>query len=113
MLEVKEVENGLLLSIPDLEDRQELAERLNKIGEIDTWWELFEPFQANGRFYPVNPDCTFVGLTSDPYLITNDLDIDDDGSQEVKGDLYYCPEYAVISVIEQLVNHGQYTLAKL
>lgn len=114
MLEVEKVENGLKLSIPkSLESRKELMRELKEHGEIDTWYELWEPFQTNGMYYPIDPNFTWVGLTSDPYIITDDLEIDDDGEQTIKGDIYYCPNYAVISVIEELVRHGQYTLTKL
>lgn len=113
MLDITETEYGLLLEIRSAEDRADLRERHeDKLFERVIWGELFEPYFTNGSYTPVTPE-DIGALTSDPYLIADYVDIEDDGTVVPRGDIYHCPDYAVICVIEELIEHGQYELRRL
>lgn len=62
---------------------------------------------------PVTPEDTGAVLTADPYIIAESVDIEDDGTVVIRGDIYYCPDYATVCVIEELIEHGQYELRRL
>jgi hypothetical protein len=104
VLNIEKLPNGnLSLSIPNQEDRQEIADQLQRgLRESEIWPDLLEPYSCNGSYTPVSPEVYSVGLTSDPYILVEDLTIEDDGSATVAGGHWHYPFYMIKSVIEQL-----------
>jgi len=116
MLRIKESRAGLLLRVPKLKDRQELKEEYEDINksEASIWSDLFEPYYTNGRYYPIDPEVYYVGLTTDPYIIAEDVTYDVDGQiNGIVGRMWHCPNYMVESVIEKLVIDGEYYLMEV
>lgn len=112
MLKIEQVKDGLLLSIPKQSDREELYdEYIQDKLEKDIWYELFEPYSCNGSYTPVDPEQVYVGLTSDPYIIAESATPENNGDITVYGKIYHCPNYMVISIIDKLINDGEYTLS--
>lgn len=104
MLEIKTTEYGNLeLSIPEESDRTEIADNMEdeNYGELRLWNELIEPFYCNGQYYHVEP-VDIGALTDDPYLLTDDIEYEDNGDVNVRGKVWHCPDYAIKSVVEEL-----------
>lgn len=114
MLEIKLNEYGNLeLSIPGEPDRQEVAGELEdeNHGELRLWHELIEPFIGNGQYYHVEP-VDIGALTDDPYILTDDLEYEDNGTVNVKGEVWHYPDYALKSVVEELAAGNTVILRK-
>lgn len=115
MLEIKTTEYGNLeLSIPEESDRAEIAEELEdeNHGELRLWHELIEPFIGNGQYYHVEP-VDIGALTDDPYILTDDLEYEDNGDVKVRGDVWYYPAYMLKSVVEELAKGNTIILHKI
>lgn len=70
--------------------------------------DLLDGFQANGRFYPINPQHVFVGLTDAP-VISSDLEYTNDGDAYIPGaaQVWWFPQYETTSFAEELVRTGK------
>lgn len=120
MLTITQVKNGLLLEVKNKQDREDLKAYYYNgedlwPNERNIWFDLLEPYSSNGQYYPVdpkNPD-TFVGLTSDPYIISEFEDIEDNGKTVLSGKLWHCNNYCFDSVVEKLIEDGNYTLQEV
>jgi hypothetical protein len=105
--------NGNLRVTADNNTRSEIAAGMKR----DYWatlWEVFERHALNGSFEPFdagNGD-PFVGLTSAP-CVAETMTINDDGSKEIIGRLWWFPNYMVQDPLEELKNRGatEFTLA--
>ena len=118
-LQIEKLDAGIKLSLSK-ENRDELKEYLladsvNEFSwetEYELWYDLFEPYSTNGSYTPVSPEDVGAALTSDPYLIADCVDIEDDGTLNIIGDIYYCPDYQVLSLLTQLYKHGEYFMPR-
>lgn len=104
MLNIDKTENGnLCLFVPSESDRQELKEHIESDNpEWQAWYELLEPYSCNGAYSPVDPECHFIGLTSDPYILAEESCIEDNGNLTVHGGLWHYNDYMLNSIIEKL-----------
>ena len=91
-------------------EAEEVRERLEQAGEDLTLLELAEPYFTNGGFHPFSGDSgnPYVGLTSAP-CIAESLSFDDDGQATIEGRLWWFPDYAVRSFMDELVAKGEVT----
>lgn len=96
-------DNGnLKLFLPENE-REEIKETKDKHGEHVAWTDMFEPYFINGSFTPIDPESHFIGLTSDPYIIGEDVTIEDNGDLTVYGKVWHYPNYMIDSVVDELI----------
>lgn len=104
MLEITKDESGnLVLSVPHPEDQADLKEQLESDrSNASVWADLFEPYFTNGSYEPISPEVYQLGLTSDPYIIAEELNLEDDGTVTHFGGLWHCPDYMVIDPIAEL-----------
>lgn len=101
-LEIEAIGNTLKLSVPEAVNRYAIFLTLKERGELSVWAELLEPYFINGSYYRISPESHIVGLTSDPYLLAEEAEIQDNGDLIVYGKLYHYPDYMVKSVCERL-----------
>lgn len=88
--------------IDDETAREYLRELRETYIDVDVIVELTEPYWANGGPYPLWP---VPGLTDAPGF-AEELDIHDDGSKEIRGRLWWYPQYAVADMVEDLLEKG-------
>lgn len=115
MLQIIKSENGNLeLSIPNQEDRQELKGLYyhsdGSTNDLSTYDSLFEKFSCNGSYTVIGSELIPVGLTSDPYIVVDTLDCNDNGTYTVYGGMYHYPQYQTSSVVERLIQGETVTL---
>jgi len=72
----------------------------------DVLADMLERHAANGLYYPINSEFTFVGLTSAP-VITDDYYQDDDGTEHVRGNLWWFERYQIESFAQTLLTTGE------
>lgn len=73
-----------------------LAETLEQFG-----------YSTNGKLYPIMP--VDVGGLTDAPMFTDDLEYLDDGSPNVRGKVWWYPQYESTSFMAQLLEKGQVT----
>jgi len=114
MLDITKTDTGLLLEVKRKKDRKELLKEYKDPDKAEyyIWSELLEPYSCNGSYHPISAE-DIVALTSDPYLLADTIDIDDDGTVTPIGDIYHFPYYMTHSVIEELAIHGKCELNKV
>ena len=109
--EAKKTESGdLAIILSDTEEREELARIYQDRGFYAAWAELFEYYNCNGGFTPINPESHYIGLTSDPYIIGESVDITDSGDIAVHGGVWHCRNYACREIIQELIDTGESSL---
>jgi hypothetical protein len=88
--------------------REELKEFMARAHNLDhdVLADMLERHAANGLYYPINSEFTFVGLTSAP-VITDDLHHDDDGTEHVRGNLWWFERYQIESFAQTLLANGE------
>lgn len=101
------LENGNLKLSLSSDEKEEVAERLEQVGEDLVLVELTEPYWANGGFqaFDAGNGKPFVGLTSAP-CIAESMSHDEEGEPSVEGRLWWFPDYAVRSAVQELVEKG-------
>jgi len=104
MLDIEQTEKGnLCLFVPSESDRQELKESLeSNRPEWYLWHDILESYSCNGSYSPLDPECHFVGLTSDPYILAEDSTTEDNGNLTIEGGLWHYPDYMINSIVEKL-----------
>lgn len=103
MLEIKVLENGNLeLSIPSIDDQTDVLEQLADRNESTVYNDLLEPFFTNGSYHNISPDQFYVGLTSDPYILAENVTYEDDGSVLVEGGMWHYNDYMIKSLVEKI-----------
>lgn len=92
----------------DSEGREELKAFMARAQHLDhdVLADMLETSQANGQYYPINSDFTFVGLTSAP-VITDDMQYDDHGTPQSYGNLWWFERYQVESFALTLLSTGE------
>ena len=105
--------NGALQLQSELEDLEALAAIKDRCGGDDVMFlaELLEytDWQGNGRLYQVNPED--VGALTDAPLMTDDCRIEDDGTVQVFGSVWWFPNYMVTNFAEKLIEAGKVVFA--
>ncbi len=94
-----------MLRIPDVDDRIEIMNMLisQDSSHASVWYEIFEYRRSNGGFTPIDPECHMVGLTSDPYILGEDVTVEDNGDITVYGKTWFYPDYMITSALERLI----------
>lgn len=107
-MDITILENGNLKLSLSPDEREEVAERLEQVGEDLVLVELTEPYWTNGGFqaFDAGNGKPFVGLTSAP-CIAESMSHDDDGEPSIEGRLWWFPDYAVRSAVQELVEKGE------
>jgi hypothetical protein len=68
-------------------------------------------FQGNAIYMPILPEN--VGALTDAPMFTNEMDVRDDGSVSVTGDIWYYPAYEMRDFSEILMTEGKVTFKKV
>lgn len=108
-MDIQILSNGnLRLQLEDGE-ADELKTNMEDRNEDMLMAELIEPYSTNSSFSYFNAGDAnpFVGLTSAPCIAESLHGPDEDGKIEVEGRLWWFPDYAVRSVVKELVERGQ------
>ena len=84
---------------------------LERYGEAGVWADMWESYSSNGSFTPIDPETHMIGLTSDPYIIGEDVIYEDSGDIIVYHRVFNCPSYMISSPIDDLLDTGQTELA--
>lgn len=108
-MDIQILSNGnLQLRLEDGE-ADELKINMEERNEDMLMAELIEPYSTNSSFSYFNASDAnpFVGLTSAPCIAESLHGPDEDGKIEAEGRLWWFPDYAVRSVVEELVERGQ------
>ena len=105
--------NGALQIQSELEDLEALAAIKDRCGGDDVMFlaELLEytGWQGNGRLFQVKPED--VGALTDAPLMTDDCRIEDDGTVQVFGSVWWFPNYMVTNFAEKLIEAGKVVFA--
>ena len=106
-MDITILENGNLKLSLSPDEREEVAERQEQVGEDLVLVELTEPYWTNGSFqaFDAGNGKPFVGLTSAP-CIAESMSHDEEGEPNVEGRLWWFPDYAVRSAVQELVEKG-------
>ena len=106
-MDITILENGNLKLSLSPDEREEVAERLEQVGEDLVLVELTEPYWTNGSFqaFDAGNGKPFVGLTSAP-CIAESMSHDEEGEPSVEGRLWWFPDYAVRGAVQELVEKG-------
>jgi hypothetical protein len=108
MLTATVLPSGSLKVTADNATRSEIAESL-RAGQC--YWavmaDIFESYSCNGSYTPfdasdANP---FVGLTSAP-CIAEAMATEDNGNNEILGELWWYPNYMIRDPLDELKNRG-------
>lgn len=112
MLNIETTKEGnLRLSIPDSNDRAYLAGELeNDRPELYIYADLLEPYFCNGSYSNISPEVYPLGLTSDPYILSEDMTIEDNGDATIHGGLWHYPNYMIKSLVRELVEGNEVIL---
>jgi len=100
-LEIKLLDNGnleLSLNICADEFKSDNEGREESI----VFAELMDYYQANGKYWNIAPE-DIGALTSDPYLLTDDFVIEDNGDHVVSGSVWYYNDYMLRSLVNELM----------
>lgn len=93
-------------------DRDMLDDLTARVGHHDTLFlhELFEEtgWSSNGQLRLLSPES--VGALTDAPIVTDDMTFENDGSTTVPGQVWWFPEYAVVSLSDKLRKNGAVTL---
>jgi hypothetical protein len=101
MIHLEQKERGLLITLTNKEDYQELFDKHNGYIPIG---ELLDDSRYLGNNWF---DCTgLVGLTDSP-IIGYDCAFDDEGNLTNGGNFYWFPNYQIINPLETLLNEGE------
>lgn len=104
-LHFKKNGSNLVLLLPDLEDRVYLIDKLAEgRGSNELWYEVWERPAANGGPQPIDPEMYMVGMTSDPYIIAEEIEQLDDHGNWIKlhGHLWHDPDYMLKDRLKEL-----------
>lgn len=103
-LEITSFGASIKLEVPSAAGRYEVLYALQYSGRTENqlWYDLLEPFFTNGEWTPVDPESHYVGLTADPYILGEELVLEDNGDLTSYGGVYHYPDYQVNSVLELL-----------
>ncbi|MBC8737021.1 hypothetical protein F6X40_09390 [Paraburkholderia sp. UCT31] len=105
------LENKNLRLILEPEDKEEVADLLEKCTHRDHGFLAdlldYAGWSQNSVLYPTCAE-QVGGLTEAP-MITDELEMDDDGTVVSIGRLWYFGDYAVISFAEELLEKGETT----
>lgn len=108
ILTVTELPNGDLRITADAEAREWIKQERER-GQSDEGilWDGFEGYWNNGSYTPFDAGAgnPFVGLTSAP-CIAESMNVEDDGTKVIYGKLWWHPNYAVKSFVDELLEHG-------
>lgn len=107
-MDIKILHSGSLLLSVEEGEREELRAAQIGGGELSALCEACEPYSCNGGYQPFDGGAgnPFVGLTDAP-CIAESMSLDDDGKHEVQGRLWWFPDYAIVSPVDELVNQGK------
>lgn len=103
--------SGALKITAGNETRRYIAER-QRAGEgfYSIFAGLFEPYFTNGGYelFDAGQANPFVGLTDAP-CIAESLTVNDDGSREIDGRLWYFANYMLRDPLDELKSRGRVT----
>ncbi|NDD55384.1 hypothetical protein EBZ39_16240 [bacterium] len=71
---------------------------------VDLWREAIENYLGNGWGNPTPED--IGALTSDPYLLTDDYTVEDDG-EVIVGRVWHFPDYMIACPLERILEYGE------
>lgn len=90
-------------------EKQDLQDTLDKSTHKDHGFlaDLLEEtgWSPNGRLYQVKPE--WIAALTDAPILTDDLDIEDDGIHNVLGNVWWFPNYQIESFAETLIRDGK------
>lgn len=111
-MDITILENGNLKLSLSADEREEAAYSLERAGEDMVLADLTEPYWTNGGYQAFNAGegNPFVGLTSAP-CIAESLSYDEDMKATVEGRLWWFPDYAVRSPVEELIEKSEVVFA--
>lgn len=114
MLNFAVLPSGSLEITCEADDKPELQEMLDGSWHRDHGFlaELleFSGWSPNGRLYQVAPED--VAALTDAPILTDDLELTDDGRRLVQGDVWWYPGYQVKSFAEELIASGRTVFVK-
>ena len=102
--------NGNLVFTVDEKGREFVSELLeeHKAGRYSwdqIWSDIMDPFQSNGMLSMVHPEQ--VGAMTEAPMVTDELEIADNGDVAHVGKVWWYPNYMVSDPLEVLVRDGQ------
>ncbi len=112
-MEFNVLANGNLEIVAEDGDKEELQDLLSKSMHKDHGFlaDLLEytGWSGNGRLHQVQPE--LIGALTDAPILTDDMIFGDDGS-EVVGNVWWFPNYQVVSFAETLIRDGRVVFTK-
>jgi hypothetical protein len=84
-------------------------ESKESMNDYDMLREIVDDFFGNGWTW-LAPEQ--VGALTDAPILSNDAFYNDDGIMEVKGDVWWYPNYAVIDLAKELIDSGELIFTK-
>ena len=108
-MDIQILPNGNLQLKADASDVEELMDYKDERNETTLMSDLLEPYSTNSSFsfFDAGDANPFVGLTSAPCIAESLSDPDDDGKMEEEGRLWWFPDYAVRSIVDELIETGE------
>jgi hypothetical protein len=104
MIEFNELENGKLrLTFFNEAAREEIAEMIDKHGEMSILYDATESYWANG--WGVTSADRLWQMSEAP-VIVEDYTVEDDGSVTLYGKAWYFSNYMIESAIETMLEKG-------
>ena len=86
--------------------REELQDNIDAWGEMGAFHDMLDSLSMIGNGWESIDG--YLALCGDPYLIGYDCQFDDDMDGLIDFEFaYHFPDYAVVSLMEQLVKYGQ------
>ena len=108
-MDIQILPNGNLQLKADSSDIEGLIDYKGERDETMLMADLLEPYSTNGSFafFDAGDANPFVGLTSAPCIAESLSGPDNDGKMEVEGRLWWFPDYAVRSIVDELIEKGE------
>lgn len=106
-------DNGnLRISLEPEDDKEELIALYQDLGEIRFLSQLLEltGWRGNGKLYEIQPED--VGGITDAPMLCDDVEYSDSGDVEIKGSVYWFPNYMVESWPDTLLAEGSVIFTK-
>ena len=106
---VETIEGNLKIKLIDTPDNREELEYMREAYDFETvWWELLEPFSANGSYSLLKPE--WIGaLTEAPIICSEPMNFDEDTllySLPETAKTWWYGDYMVSDEFEELLKYG-------
>lgn len=109
MLNLEKINNGTQLKVTceNPKDLEDLLDLEIKRGTCSAWCDgLDYPDGPIGNgWHTLSPE-DIGALTDDPHLITDDMEMDDQGNVVYVGRVFFYPKYAIQSLFEDIQENG-------